>query len=428
MKKKEDNKLKSQITDLRKKHHRLEMELDVLNKIGKALSSVFNLDDLLNMIMEKITEIMDADRSTLYILDKEKNILWSKIAQGTKEIKLQLGQGIAGFVAETGKIINIPDAYKDSRFNPETDKKTGYRTRSMLTIPMRNREGEITGVIQTLNKKKGVFKKNDEELALVLGTQISVAIENVRLYEYYLAKKEVEHEMKIACQTQQNLLPRSSPKIENFDISGFNIPARDTGGDYFDYIKLENDKWALTIGDITGKGMPAALLMTTARAYIRALSSISSICEMIGKVNQAMCVDTEQEKFLTLFYGILDPKESSFTFTNAGHDPPFLFHENTVEKLATNNLFIGSFPLVKYNEKKVNLSKGDIIAFYTDGIVEANNEKNELFGEERFIEIVKNNKNLSSQDLIAKIHKEIKKFAKNSPQHDDITLIILKVL
>ncbi|MBI5417376.1 SpoIIE family protein phosphatase [Candidatus Poribacteria bacterium] len=428
VKSKTDENLKKQLALLRKKHRQMKMELDVLNRVGKALGSVFNLDDLLNMIMGKITEIMQADRSTLYILDKEKNILWSKIAQGTVEIRLQLGQGIAGTVGETGKTINIPDAYKDPRFNQATDKKTGYRTRSMLTMPMRNREGEITGVIQVLNKKKGVFKKSDEELGMVLGTQISMAIENVRLYEYYLSKKEVEHEMKIASQTQQSLLPHCPPKIENYDIFGFNTPAKDTGGDYYDFIKINDNNLALTIGDITGKGMPAALLMATARAYIRALSNPDSIKEMLGKVNNAMCVDTEQDKFLTLFYGILKPKENTFVFTNAGHDQPFWFHGDTVEKLSTGNLFLGSFPGVPYSEKTIKLNKNDMLILYTDGIVEAHNEAKELFGEERFIEFIKANRALSAKDLVNKIYEEIKKFIGKCSQQDDITLIILKAL
>ncbi|MBI5207770.1 MAG: SpoIIE family protein phosphatase [Candidatus Firestonebacteria bacterium] len=423
------DKLEKQLSSLRKKNHRIKMELDVLNKVGKALGSVFNLDDLLNMIMGMITEIMEADRSTLYILDKEKNVLWSKIAQCTQEIKLQVGQGIAGYVCKTGENINIPDAYKDTRFNPETDKKTGYRTRSMLTIPMRDHNGEITGVIQVLNKKKAVFNKNDEELASVLGTHISMAIENVKLYEYYLAKKEIEHEMKIAYQTQKSLLPNKSPEIANYDISGFNTPAKDTGGDYYDFIELDKGKLALAIGDITGKGLPAALLMTTARAYIRALSSLNtSIKETIEKVNKAMCADTESDKFLTLFYGVLNTQDNTFSFTNAGHDAPFWFHGEAVDTLITNNLFLGSFPGIPYNEKKIQINKGDIIALYTDGVVEARNEKNELFGEDRFIQLIKENNHLSSQQLIEKTYQEVKKFIGKCSQQDDITLIIVKAI
>ena len=424
----EINRLKKEINRLRKKCYRLEMELNVLNKVSKAFSNVFNLDDLLNMIMGKITEIMEADRSTLYILDREKNILWSKIAQGTEKIVLQLGQGIAGYVGQTGKIVNIPDAYKDPRFNKEIDKKTGYRTRSILTLPMYNHKGEITGVIQVLNKKNGIFRKSDEELGLILGTQISMAIENVKLYEHYLAKKEIEHEMKIASSTQQSLLPRKSPELEEFDISGFNIPARDTGGDYFDFIELDNGNLVLVIGDITGKGMPAALLMATARAYIRALSfNKEPISKIIEKVNHAMYIDTEPDKFLTLFYGVLNPEEKTFTFTNAGHDAPLWFHKGEVEKLETHNFFVGSFPYATYNEKKIKLNSGDILILYTDGIIEASNDKNELFGEEKFIELIKNNIELSAQELGKKTYTEVRKFSGNIPQQDDITMIIIKV-
>ncbi len=160
-------------------------KLTALLDVGKAMASERNLDRLLQLIMEEVTKVMEADRSSLFLVDPERNELWSKIAQGleVREIRIEIGMGISGYVAQTGNIVNIPDAYADSRFNQEMDHRTGYRTRTILCVPMRNTRNEVIGVIQVLNKREGAFTAEDEELLLALSSQAAVAVENAILYE-----------------------------------------------------------------------------------------------------------------------------------------------------------------------------------------------------------------------------------------------------
>lgn len=160
-------------------------KLTALLEVGKAMASERNLDRLLQLILTEVTKVMEADRSSLFLVDRERNELWSKIAQGleVREIRIKIGMGISGYVAQTGKTVNIRDAYTDPRFNQETDRHTGYRTRSILCVPMRNKLGEVIGVLQVLNKREGVFTREDEELLLALSSQAAVAIENAILYE-----------------------------------------------------------------------------------------------------------------------------------------------------------------------------------------------------------------------------------------------------
>jgi len=160
-------------------------KLTALLDVGKAMASERNLDRLLQLILSEVTKVMEADRSSLFLVDRERNELWSKIAQGlqVREIRIKIGMGISGYVAQTGNIVNIQDAYADARFNKETDIRTGYQTRTILCVPMRNKLNETIGVIQVLNKVDGTFTHEDEELLLALSSQAAVAIENALLYE-----------------------------------------------------------------------------------------------------------------------------------------------------------------------------------------------------------------------------------------------------
>ena len=159
-------------------------KLTALLEVGKALASERNLDRLLQLILGEVTKVMEADRSSLFLVDRERNELWSKIAQGLdpREIRIQIGKGIAGYVVQTGKILNIQDAYADPRFNWETDLRTGYRTRNILCAPMLNQANDVIGTVEVLNKRDGLFTREDEELLLALSSQAAVAIENAILY------------------------------------------------------------------------------------------------------------------------------------------------------------------------------------------------------------------------------------------------------
>ena len=223
--------------------------LNALVQASHLLNSSLNLKKVLATLLDVATKNLDADRGTIYLLDPEKKELWSQVLKGEEmtEIRLPLGKGIAGAVGKTGETINLKDAYNDKRFNKEFDVRSGYRTKSMLCMPMRNKSGKIVGVFQILNKKKGAFDKHDEFFLSELSIPASLAIENARLHIAEMEHQRVEKELEVAYRIQQQILPRELPAMPGVQLSAISIPCHTVGGDYFDVIKMNEDKIALVI-------------------------------------------------------------------------------------------------------------------------------------------------------------------------------------
>lgn len=272
------------------------------------------------------------------------------------------------------------------------------------------------------------FQKNDQRLLSIIASQSAQVIENARLYEQEKQLRQFEQELEMAHSIQNRLLPKESPKIAGFDLAGISYAAKEVGGDYFDFIELENGRWGIALGDVSGKGIPAALLMTNLQATLRnqALNH-SSIVECIEKANQFLYLNTQSHKFATLFFGVLDSKTKNFNYVNAGHNFPFhLLKDGEFRQLEIGGLVVGIESNSAYNEGKVHLSPGEIIVIYSDGITEAEDASETLFGEQRLQEIIKRNKNLSSQEIRTEIYKEVKNFQCGTEQDDDITLVVMK--
>jgi len=221
--------------------------LNALLEVAKALGGEMQLDNLLPIILQKTTEVMDADRSSLFIYDESTNELWSKVAEGLdeKEIRFPVGIGIAGDVAKTLKTANIIDAYDDDRFNPEFDKKTNYRTKSVLCMPMMNNEGNLVGVVQVLNKKDGEsFGSQDENLLEALSVQAGVAIQRAQLLVAFVEKQRIQESLKLAADIQMGMLPKNFPAFpdrDDFDLFASIIPAKEVGGDFYDFFLIDEE-------------------------------------------------------------------------------------------------------------------------------------------------------------------------------------------
>lgn len=264
--------------------------------------------------------------------------------------------------------------------------------------------------------------------------KLAKAMELQRLKEEnQLFHQRLEMELDVARKIQQILLPQRIPSIAGVDVSTFSQPAKQVGGDYHDLIELPSGGLGIAIGDVSGKGMPAALLMANAQASLRRYSeSAYSPKEIISRINNSLCPICqyiEEHRFITLFYGVLDPESKTLIYSNAGHNYPFVFGENggVCEQLKSGGLPCGIIEDTSYNEAQVQLRPGDIVVFYTDGITEASNSDEAMFGEERLKNIILKNLQLDSANLIAEVHAELIKFAGNSPQYDDLTLMVLKI-
>ena len=303
-------------------------DLTEILKIARSLTAEKNLDELLHLIIESATRVMHADRSSLFLVDEEKKELYSKIAQGSKEIRFSIGAGIAGVVAQTKTIINISDAYQDSRFNQEFDRKSGYCTRTILCSPLVTHEGKVVGVLQVLNKAQGTFSAYDEYLLQALANHAAIALDNAQLIGHYLEKQRLQQSLSIAREIQQSFFPQIPPQFESYDIYGTSLSCDETGGDYFDFIPVTEHQIAIAVGDVSGHGLGSALVMVAARASLIGFLDLQlDISQILTRMNRQLTRDNSSEKFMTLLVGILDMKQHTFQYTSAGHDAPLFFQK-----------------------------------------------------------------------------------------------------
>src|ERR1051326_7758602 len=308
-------------------------KLQILLRISRSLGHEIQLDPLLKLIVAEVTAAMQAERSTLFLVDRRKaDELVSRVAEGmvSQEIRVRFGIGIAGTTAQTRQTINIPDAYNDSRFNPAFDKSSGFRTKSILSTPILNQSNHLIGVVQVLNKKSGgAFTREDEQFLDAICVHLGIALERAEMVEAYLQSQIVTKSLELAKEIQMGLVPKDFPALPEFketDIYAAIIPALEVGGDLYDFFPLDNDRICFIIGDVSDKGIPAALFMAMARTAfkISAIASPESIALTMARVNQFLCESNPQQMFVTAFAGILDVRTGRVEYADAGHEPPFI--------------------------------------------------------------------------------------------------------
>jgi phosphoserine phosphatase len=389
-----------------------------------------DLDSLLQLIVDRSMELLQAERASLFLYEGQTNELVSRIAAGEDEIRFPADRGIAGAVIQTSQTINVPDAYADERFNPEVDQKTGFHTRNILSVPLHDYEGGLVGVLQVLNKHAGAFSDYDISLAEALGAQAGVALQRARLIQHYLRKQEMERAMKIARDIQQGLLPDAAPSISGFDIAGFSAPADETGGDTYDFFALLDERWLLVVADASGHGIGPALVIAETRAMLRAISIRGcDLPTVLHTVNNLLAGDLEDGRFVTCFLGILDPAKAAMTYAAAGHGP-MLFYDHRKDEFTqvpATGLPLGIMPETDYSSTVTHrFQGGDFAVITTDGFFEAANPEGELFGIERVIEDLRRDLALPAADMIRNLHQAVTDFTAGEPQGDDLTVIIVR--
>ena len=402
-----------------------------LVEASKMLNSSLELDELLKVIMELAVLELKAERATFYLIDRDKGQLWSRVVQGPDlvEIRLPMGKGIAGLVASSGKVVNLPNAYDDPHFNPEIDQEIDSRTRAMLTIPVRNKREEVIGVLQVLNRKEaGAFTQEDEEFLRALGVHTALAVENALLYQEAREKRRFEEELALAGEIQRRLLPDHYPELTRFEVADLSFPCRAVGGDYFDYLRLGEHGFVCAVGDVSGKGMPAALLMANLQAGLRALvDGNTPATEILDRLNKLLARSSGTKKFATLFYGEFDWERMTLSYVNAGHIYPFLVKtDGSLRQLSRGGTIIGMFEDAPFEAESLSVDPGDIIVLFTDGVTEASDPDGREFGAERLERFVLDHRELSSKQLILELHREIVGFLRDRPLEDDFTLVVIK--
>ena len=408
------------------------IRLSQLVQVSARINSSATLECLLAEIMEAAKKIMDADASSLLLLDSQTGELIFTVPTGPARaeisgIRIPAGKGFAGWVAKTGLPLVVDDPEKDDRFFGEVS-KSGFRTRNLICVPMRDSEGKTLGVLQALNRRKGRrFTEEDLPLFSSLSDHAAIAIEKARLHREALEKQKLERDLSLARSIQAGFLPKEVPQVAGFEIAGMSEPATHVGGDYYDILPLEDRGCALVIADISGKGLSAALLMASLRAALRTqVKNRLSVEETVQLLNNTLTDDCPSNRFVTLFYGELDAEGREFHYVNAGHNPPLLFGSDALVTLEEGGPILGFRKDLTFDAGIVHIAPGQTLVMYTDGVVEAQNHRDEMFGEDRLRELVARHSGLSAAELLGKINDELVRFVGEAPQYDDLTLLIVK--
>jgi len=371
---------------------RLLHDLETILAVSRSMGSERRLERLLDLICSAVTDLIHAERTSLFLVDRERGELWSTVAQNSTAIRLPMGSGIAGSVATSGKVINIPSAYEDARFNPDNDRRSGFTTRSILCMPLVNYSGAVVGVIQALNKRDGTaFGAYDEQVLSALCSQAGVAIDNTQLVAADLERQRLESELAIAADIQSGLLPDTAPEVPGWAFAAFAKPCDETGGDYFDYLPRPGGV-DVVVGDVTGHGIGAALLMSTARAFLRALHSVHAgdLGDVVTRLNVLLERDMADDTFLSLAMCRLG-EGGALAYVAAGHEAPLVWRaaSRTFDVLDSTGLLLGLIDSEIYSESTLPvLHPGDLVLLFTDGLWECSNAAGEAFGLERLRGIV----------------------------------------
>src|SRR5216684_3593839 len=367
-----------------------EMErLRTLVEASKLINSSIEPDILFASILTVARKELHVERGTLYFVDEQKQEIWTKIAgELSSEIRLPIGKGLAGTVAATGEALILHDVYEDPRFDRSLDQKTGYRTRSMLCVPIRNREQKIVGVLQLLNKTTGMFGAGDLDFLNSISDHMAIAMENATLHMELLEKQRMEQELKLGREIQSRLLPQPPVDVLDTHLAALSVPCYEVGGDYYDFIELPDGDLGLAIGDVSGKGVSAALIMSSVQAALRVAAPIEEdLARLVQRLNALIYRGSRGRKYATFFFARYSPSTGLLRYVNAGHNPPFVAIDGQLEELSSTGKPIGILPDSNYHERSVEIPPGATLFLYTDGLNEASDPDEEEFGYDRLREL-----------------------------------------
>ncbi len=404
------------------------LEKEVLLEISKTLSAPLDLDEVLEAIFRSLRQVVRYAAAAIYLVNRSSQRLElvreAGYPEGSDEaFRLSVGEGIVGWVAKTGEAVIVPDVRRDPRYV-----SARAETRSELAAPL-VLEGRTIGVFNLESDREDAFHGGHLEMLAVFAAQAAVSIERTRLTRELLDRRRLEKELAIAREIQASFLPKRAPEVPGFDLAGATQPHDEVGGDYFDFIRVSDSRLGIAIADVSGKGIPAALIMAGFRMSLLAeIRNEFTMRAVMRKVNSLLHESTERDKFVTLFYGVLDWKNRSLSFSNAGHNPPLLLRaDGRVQYLLEGGVALGVLPDARYEERPVALHPGDVLLLYTDGVSEAELPTGEQFGTERLERCLKRLAEGTAQEILKGVVDEVTAYAGEHGVNDDLTLVVVKV-
>lgn len=401
---------------------------NVLQRLTQDISSVFDIRQLQEKISSTLRAGVFTDSTALLLRNRQKGQFCTYAPGGDVSGEVQFDE--KGAVMKLMASTRGPTALGEiEKHLDEEDGEKLKRLGTHLLIPIAHGE-ELLGVL-CLGNKMGARRYDFEDMTMlsVLASQMAIALVNSRLYQEALEKRRIEEELVRAREIQESLLPKTCPSGKGFIVSALSQPSRQVGGDYHDFVTMWDGMLGIAIGDVSGKGMPAALLMAVLQASFNAQAQNRlPVKETVSRVNAHISKITDREKFVTFFYGELNLHNGKFTYSNAGHNSPILIRaDGQVRELTKGGLVLGVMDDVPYEEETVLLQAGDTLFLYTDGITEAQNEVDEEFGEERLTQLLQDKRHLSPEKILNVVLSQVNSFTAGRVQQDDSTMVVLQL-
>lgn len=386
------------------------------------------IEELVRLNADFARDLAGADRCSLWLIDAATNELWTKVAHGVEPIRIPLGEGLVGACVREDRVLLVNDLGSEPRLLRKVDQNSGYRTEQVLCVPLRA-EGRVIGALQLLNKPTG-FTEEDAGLLGLLAHFAASAIDSERLRQEAVGAKLMRHELNLASDVQMRLLPQNPTGVQGLECVGFCRPARSIGGDYYDLLPLLDGSFALTLGDVSGKGIPAAVMMASIQTLLRSLLQRGSddLSGVFSDLNRTLYMSSTVERYSTLFCGLISSDRRMLTYVNAGQVQPLLLHlDGELERLPGSNVPVALLPASSYEQCSVGLRPGDLLVVVSDGIVEACNEAKEFWEEEEVDRIVLGQRGEDVRELPGKLCRAVDAFADGAEQYDDMTVVAVRI-
>jgi sigma-B regulation protein RsbU (phosphoserine phosphatase) len=409
----------------------------LLRDLSFKIKDTLDLNVILNHLLDSLKSVIDYDAAGIFVLSEDiehpdyhfpnqKIAGIAKRGYGNHPVEsdemLSKGKGIIGHVIKSKESIILEDVRLDSRYIVGR-----VETLSEIAVPIIRDERAI-GALDVESDKLSAFDKHHLEILEFFADASAISLEKAILHHQILEKKKLEEQMQMAKDVQSGLLPSEPPDIPGYDIAGICIPTFDIGGDYYDFISLDNENLALVIADVSGDGIPAALIMASFRAMLRNQLKINTNpAQVMNVLNQLIPEVSRKRDFITAFYGKLNFASNTFNYVNCGHNPPILLKaERQIIQLEEGGPSLNIIKDIKFNSDSVMLCSGDIIIFYTDGVTEIFGKDSKEFGLERLKEVILLSQKFTANDIIKNIVKSTKNFSESKMYRDDFTLVVLK--
>lgn len=389
------------------------------------VNSMLDLESIAEHVLSIATSLLQAERGSLFLLDRETETLTPLVAHGVENerLRLKVGEGIVGTVARTGRAVILDDPYADPRFNPRFDHETGFRTRSLLTVPVRDRRGELVAVLQLLNHKGHPFNREDARFLAELGVPFAIALLTAQMHRKVVERERLREELRLAAEIQRTMQPVDFGHVPGLDVRGLFKPCLEVGGDYFDLIPTHRGSWWLVMADVSGKGVSGALVASNLQAYLWSRrNEWRSLDAVMAEGNDLLLTLARGKKYATLALAEWQPETRTLLWANAGHPPILLKKGGAVLTLGATGVPLGLLRERTYRVESTTLEDGDMFLMFTDGVTEAGGEAGKQeFGLDRVSACVSAAKDAG--ELVEAVDREVALYLGAAPARDDITLL-----